>query len=100
MKHVKKIFVAAVMALVLTVSTVGMVADAAGYELCSHYWTVEEYVGEEVTSYYYHQHSIDDDRSRNCRVDNMEKVYIIRCRACGTILSERRESTGARHTFQ
>ena len=89
MKHVKKIFVAAVMALVLTVSTVGMVADAAGYELCSHYWTVEEDAGSTQQEF---KHNARPEGYEECIITVTTKTYNIRCRGCGLILRQRTET--------
>ena len=94
MKRRKKIFIGVVLALVLTVSTVGMVADAAGTMSCSHSWTAEEDAGTKTTSRY--SHRTNDDQE--CHVVEYEQYINIRCRSCGEIVGQRTE-THTKHSI-
>lgn len=85
--NMKKLFLGIFMAAVVMVTAAGVSAEAA-FELCTHYWTVEEFAESVILNEYTHP----SNNGGECEVKEHKDTYYIRCRSCGKIVGTRTET--------
>lgn len=96
-KNFKKICVAGLTALIVTLSSSHVIAGAWTETSCTHSWTVDEIITEEVDGY----HTVTEEGTGNkktCHYSGTQKFRAIRCRSCGEILDKLSESKDVYHS--
>lgn len=92
-KNFKKICVAGLTALIVTLSSSHVIAGAWTETSCTHSWTVDEIITEKVDGY----HTVMGN-TKTCHYSGTQKFRAIRCRSCGEILDKLFESEDIYHS--
>ena len=96
-KNLKKICVAGLTALIVTLSSSHVIAGAWTETSCTHSWTVDEIVTEIVDDY----HTViekDTETTKTCHYSGTQKFRLVRCRSCGLIMDKLFESEDVYHS--